>query len=288
MTPVHPAPSWPADLQLHLLPVSGATLALRVAGTGPTVLLLHGTGTAGFSFAPLVHQLAPHCTCLVPDLPGHGLSSLPTSLADLGVEGMATAVLAALAAKGVHPDLIVGHSAGFVVGVELMRRSAITAPRLVGLAPALWLSSNPRRSPFWPLIAAVSRSRLLAALLARAVGSRAAVERIAAATGSSLPPEHLAAYATLATNPRHLHAMLAMMAAWDLVPIQRAAACIMQPVLLLAGDRDPWFPPANVAFQASHFPRGASETFAGLGHFLHEEQPVLLADRLRAVLAAPI
>lgn len=274
------AVSWPADGRTVVLDLDGVALQLHIVGSGPAILLLHGTGTAGFSFAPLAHLLAPHRTCLIPDLPGHAASALPSDLDRLGISGMAAVIAAALVRLGVTPSSVVGHSAGFVVGVQLALDGVVPVPSLVGLGSALWLSSNPRRSPLWPAIAALSRTRWLASLLSRTVASPSGVARVLSAAGSSLPPEQLAAYIGLASNPSHLHGMLAMMAAWDLVPVQQAAARVASPVLLLGGERDPWFPPANIARQASLFPRGRSVILPGLGHFLHEERPDLIAPHL--------
>lgn len=275
-----------ASVQLRH-PARGATLAITCAGQGPPLLLLHGTGTAGFSWDPLVARLASDFTCIVPDLPGHGSSSLPVSLDDCGLDGMASALVEVLHRLRLAPVAVVGHSAGAALGARLAQLAPDLVPRLCGVAPALWLSQNPRRQPGWPLVARLSRSRFLARLLSRAVSSPRAVARIAATTGSDLPPDQLARYTGLARNSRHLHAMLAMMAAWDLGPIQQAARTLTLPVLLVGGDRDPWFPPANVAFQASLFPHAVAETVREAGHFVHETHPDLVAARLRSFIAAP-
>ena len=54
--------------------VNGIRLHYRVAGSGPTVLLLHGFTGAGAWWNPLFEGLAKDYTTIVPDLPGHGSS----------------------------------------------------------------------------------------------------------------------------------------------------------------------------------------------------------------------
>ena len=57
--------------------VTGGTLHVRVGGTGPAVLLLHGFGDTGDMWQPLAELLVRDHTVIVPDLRGMGLSSHP-------------------------------------------------------------------------------------------------------------------------------------------------------------------------------------------------------------------
>lgn len=282
MTAPAVAADWPADLRSLRLPVPSGTLHVRLTGTGPVLLLLHGTGTAGLSFRPLVAALAGRFTCVIPDLPGHGDSTFPTDPRRLGIADMAGAVSAALALLRLPPVAIVGHSAGFVVGARLALDGHRPAAGLVGLAPALWLPTEPRSSTFWPALAGIARSSVVAAIAARVLGTPSSVQRLVTESRSVLPPAQLAAYTALAARPGQIRAALAMMAAWDLPPIRTAVATLDLPVHLLGGALDPWFPPANVVRQAACFARGSSRSLEGAGHFLHEEQPNAVATELVA------
>src|SRR5262245_56937263 len=57
--------------------VTGGTLHVRVGGSGPAVLLLHGFGDTGDMWQPLAEILVKDRTVIVPDLRGMGLSSHP-------------------------------------------------------------------------------------------------------------------------------------------------------------------------------------------------------------------
>jgi len=57
--------------------VTGGTLHVRVGGSGPAVLLLHGFGDTGDMWQPLAELLVTDHTVIVPDLRGMGLSSHP-------------------------------------------------------------------------------------------------------------------------------------------------------------------------------------------------------------------
>ncbi|WP_250402006.1 alpha/beta fold hydrolase [Streptomyces cellostaticus] len=52
----------------------GTSLAYRVIGRGPTVILVSGAMSTGGTVAPLAHRLADHCTAVVYDRRGRGES----------------------------------------------------------------------------------------------------------------------------------------------------------------------------------------------------------------------
>ncbi|HET7156915.1 MAG TPA: alpha/beta hydrolase, partial [Hyphomicrobiaceae bacterium] len=55
----------------------GTTIHVRSGGTGPAVVLLHGSGETGDMWAPMAADLARDHTVVAPDLRGMGLSSKP-------------------------------------------------------------------------------------------------------------------------------------------------------------------------------------------------------------------
>jgi pimeloyl-ACP methyl ester carboxylesterase len=52
------------------------------------------------------------------------------------------------------------------------------------------------------------------------------------------------------------------------------------PALLLAGERDPWFPPRVVRDLAGEFSRAELAVVAGTGHLSQDEDPDLVASRI--------
>src|ERR1700749_4292162 len=68
---------WPASFHAEQMPVSDGTQYVRVGGSGPAVVLLHGFGDTGDMWVPLAEILAKDHTVVVPDLRGMGLSSHP-------------------------------------------------------------------------------------------------------------------------------------------------------------------------------------------------------------------
>ena len=68
---------FPASFKTQQMPVTDGTQFVRIGGTGPAVLLLHGFGDTGDMWQPLAVELAKTRTVIVPDLRGMGLSSHP-------------------------------------------------------------------------------------------------------------------------------------------------------------------------------------------------------------------
>jgi pimeloyl-ACP methyl ester carboxylesterase len=66
-----------ASFKSRQMTVAGATQYVRIGGSGPAVLLLHGFGDTGDMWQPLADVLVKDYTVVVPDLRGMGLSSHP-------------------------------------------------------------------------------------------------------------------------------------------------------------------------------------------------------------------
>src|SRR5262249_2367804 len=70
-------PAFPASFTTREMPSNGTTLHVRIGGSGPAVVLLHGFGNTGDMWAPLAADLVRDHTVIVPDLRGFGLSARP-------------------------------------------------------------------------------------------------------------------------------------------------------------------------------------------------------------------
>ena len=68
---------FPQGVKSSEIPTNGTTLHVRVGGTGPAVLLLHGFGDTGDMWSPLAAKLMKDHTVVAPDLRGMGLSGHP-------------------------------------------------------------------------------------------------------------------------------------------------------------------------------------------------------------------
>src|SRR5215469_15538407 len=68
---------FPPGFHASDIATNGTTLHVRVGGSGPAVVLLHGYGETGDMWVPLAQDLARDHTVVVPDLRGMGLSAKP-------------------------------------------------------------------------------------------------------------------------------------------------------------------------------------------------------------------
>jgi len=105
---------FPTDFHTREITANGVRIHVRVGGSGPAVVLLHGYGETGDMWAPLAAVLELTHTVIVPDLRGMGLSSRPAGGYDKKTEGEDIAgVLDALKIDKVD---LVTHDIGNMVG----------------------------------------------------------------------------------------------------------------------------------------------------------------------------
>lgn len=91
----------------------GVKLHYLAAGRGPAVILLHGYAETSRMWRPLIPRLAGKFTVIAPDLPGIGLSEVPTG--GLDMKSAAVSVHALAASLGVEKARVVGHDIGLMV-----------------------------------------------------------------------------------------------------------------------------------------------------------------------------
>jgi pimeloyl-ACP methyl ester carboxylesterase len=107
----------------------GAEIFVRVGGTGPAVILLHGFGDTGDMWAPLAVELAKNHTLIIPDLRGMGLSSHPAGGYDKRTE--AADIRSVVVALGYDRAAVVGHDIGNMVSYAYAARYPDKVERLI-------------------------------------------------------------------------------------------------------------------------------------------------------------
>ncbi|MFT8246763.1 alpha/beta fold hydrolase [Roseomonas sp. BN140053] len=120
---------FPSEFQTREVRAEGVTLHVRVGGSGPAVVLLHGFGDTGDMWAPLAADLVRDHRVVVPDLRGMGLSSRPEDGYDKWTQ--AGDVRAVLAQFGIGPATVVGHDIGTMVAFAYAARYRAETERLV-------------------------------------------------------------------------------------------------------------------------------------------------------------
>jgi len=271
---------WPNRQASRFVTVAGLPWHVQVMGRGPVLLLIHGTGAATHSWRDLAPLLAQRFTVVAPDLPGHGFSDLRSRL-HMSLPRIAGALWGLLCALDLRPTFVVGHSAGAAIGLRMILDAKISPCAMVSLNGAL--------SPF-PGLAAIlfpALAKLMflnpcaAPILTRRAADPAAVARMIEGTGSKLDAAGLGLYQRLLRTERHVEATLAMMANWDLRPLQRDLPALATPLTLVSADRDRAVPPQVANDAKGRVPAARVFKLAGHGHLAHEEAPEMVAEIIR-------
>ena len=98
-------------------------MAYRDSGSStPPLLFLHGTGCDASDWIPVIERLPYNQRCIVPNFRGHGQSSVPTQPFTLG--SLAEDVRHLADHLNLQELVIVGHSLGGMVAMEVARRSS--------------------------------------------------------------------------------------------------------------------------------------------------------------------
>lgn len=274
-------PNWKNSLSIN---ADGVRWHVQRRGKGPRLLLIHGTGASTHSWAGLLPLLAGHFDVLALDLPGHGFST-PLQNRPPSLPNMAGAVTGLLKAENFEPEVIVGHSAGAAVALQMTLSGGLNPGLLVGLNAALlpyggWLA--PLAQPLARAFTAFSPVPRILAARARQPGT---VERLIASTGSVLSPESIKAYRQLLGSESHIAATLSMMANWDLNPLLQKLPTLQTPLCLVVGEADRTVPPSQAMSVIERVPRGRIIRLDGLGHLAHEEKPREICQAIKQAQA---
>lgn len=271
---------WPNREASRFVEAGGLRWHVQVAGDGPPLLLLHGTGASTHSFRDLLPILARRFTVVAPDLPGHGFTARPRDAAELSLPGMAAGVAALLRALSLVPEVAVGHSAGAAILCRMCLDGALALRAMVSLNGALLPSPGLRHPAVTPLLRPLVSGDWLPRRFARRMESRQEVERMLARTGSTLDARGRELYARLSRNPVHTGSALAMMGHWDTRPLEEDLRRLATPLLLLVGAEDRMILPGVALRVRSIAPDATLLQIPGLGHLAHEEAPQRIAEEI--------
>lgn len=275
-----PPADWPNRAASRIVASKPHRWHVQIIGQGPDVLLLHGAGASSHSWARLISYLARDHRVIALDLPGHGWTRSPRGRARLG--DVAHDIAKLCAQEGWEPALIIGHSAGGAISLELARQGLLMPSHLVIVNGAL---ENFRGTAGWlfPVMAKMLALNPLTGLLISQGGrSVAQVRSILASAGTELDEEGLGRYAHLIQRRAHVDGTLAMMAQWSLDDLNRALPGIQTPSLFVHGARDGAVDIRVAERAARAMPNADLITLPEIGHLAHEEAPTTVADAIAA------
>jgi len=268
---------WPHRGASERIEAGGLSWHVQRFGTGPALLLIHGTAASTHSFRQLADALAPDFEVIMVDLPGHGFSS---ALDAPSLPRVAEALGALIRKLGVSPQLVAGHSAGAAVAVRMALDGWIEPRGVIGLAPAL----KPYGGAADGLASRLARlifTHPITPRLFAAQASEKRVSRLIGQTGSHLDAMGLDYYVRLFRRSEHLAGALKLMAHWKLRPLLNDMPELKPKLTLIVGDRDKATPVREAEQAARLAPRSEVFRLPGLGHLAHEESPERAADIIR-------
>jgi pimeloyl-ACP methyl ester carboxylesterase/quercetin dioxygenase-like cupin family protein len=277
----------PPGFRIHEIPTNGTTLHVRVGGSGPAVVLLHGYGETGDMWLPMARDLSLDHTVVVPDLRGMGLSAVATTGFDK--KNQARDIAGVLDALGVSHASLVTHDIGNMVGYALaaqyperIERFALIDAPVPGIGPWEEILKNPLLWHF----------RFGGPDMERLVDGRERIYLDRFWNEFSADPKHFPEaarqhYAALYARPGNMHAGFAQFAAFDQDARDNrnfiaGKGKLAMPVLALGGQESFGLEMADVMrFAASNV---EGDVVPGAGHWIMEENPVATTALIRRFL----
>lgn len=272
---------WPNHEVSQFIEIDGMRWHVQKKGNGPSVLLLHGTGATTHSFRDIFKDISRNFTAMALDLPGHGFSSRlnggrPT------LERVAQAIAKLLAQEKFLPDMIVGHSAGAAIAVELALNHLTETKALVSINGAFYPFPGFAGQMFPAAAKFLFVNPFVSHLFAFGAHNKDRVHRLIESTGSNLTDEGLVFYQKALQSSDHIEGTLAMMANWDLEKMAAQLRALDIPMLQIIGDQDGTIDPGASLETAKLLADGEREVFEGYGHLVHEEIPQDVIESIRA------
>jgi len=275
----------PGSFEAHEVDLHGHRAIYRVAGSGPTVVLIHGMVNSSRHWQAVAERLSGSYRVVAPDLLGHGDSATPRGDYSLGAH--AAGIRDLLTTIGVERATIVGHSLGGGVAMQFFYQFPQRTERLVlvssgGLgrevSPLLRGAALPGASA---LLGVAAHRRVIDAIDAagarlRGRGNRKGVymEAVARALRPLQEPGSRRAFvqtlrAVIDVHGQHVSAADRLYLLGDMA------------TLIVWGERDRTIPIEHGRAAHAAIPHCRFETLPRAAHFPHLEDP----DGLAAVLA---
>jgi pimeloyl-ACP methyl ester carboxylesterase len=265
----------------RFLDAAGLRMHVAEAGDGEPIVMLHGWPQHWYLWRGVIPLLAPHARVICADLRGFGWTDVPT--AGYSPETMARDVLALLDELGLERVRLVGHDWGGWIGFLL----CLNEPDRIGRFVALGVV------PPWPsrdLRAMLHAWRITYQIpLSLPYIGRLAVERgLARLTlrgGGPFHEEDLEAFTRRLTGDRarateSLYRNFLLRDGPAVAAGRYARRTLEVPTLLVVGERDPVIPARLVRDQAARVEALDVEIVPGAGHFIVDERPELVSDRV--------
>lgn len=254
---------------------------VQEAGTGPTVLFLHGAGASTHSWAAVMQDMVHDHHVVTLDLPGHGFTRLGNRRRS-GLQHMTQDIAALCKQEGWSPKQVIAHSAGGAIALLLCHRHlAPLTPTILAVNPALAEFDGVARTLFPMVAKGLSINPLVPLLVSWGPNAKGRASRLIRSTGSDLSPEQLECYAKLLQDRDHIQGALLMMAQWSFSELKATLPILENRCTFVIGPRDKAVSPIQVEQACTKMRNCRTVTLPDLGHLAHEEAPERVARLIR-------
>lgn len=249
-------------------------------GSGPPVVLLHGTPFSSYVWREVAEALSHQHTVYLWDMPGFGQSEMSTGQ-DVSLPGQQRVFTELLNHWGLESPAVVAHDIG---GAIALRTTLLGGVRFDRLALVDAVAVHPWGSPFFRLVN--ESSEVLAALPAQ---MHEAVVRsyIAGGTHRELRAEVQETLVAPWLGDQGQPAFYRQIAQANLHDIDEAEArlgTLSVPVTVIWGAEDAWIPPERAEQLARLIPGAELHVLRDSGHLIQEDAPARVCALLGAFL----
>jgi magnesium chelatase accessory protein len=279
---------WPNREHSRTVRIGNLDWHVQIAGNGPVVLLLHGTGGSAHSWSDLIPLISPHANVIAPDLPGHAFT-LGAGINELRLDQIARSLQSLIDYLDIEaPTIVVGHSAGAPLAI----RFAVTAPK----QPQVVVALNPSFIPpppfytrfFGPLLGPITRSSLLSNMLSAIPAGFGMVDKLLDSTNTQLPEQRKNYYRRLFQQSDHVRGAMNFMAAADIDTVLMEASLYKGKLICILGAQDAWIPSKPLEkIIHDYFPTATTLQWEG-GHIMHELEPQKVSQIILEELKASV
>ena len=263
---------WPLREHSEFVQCAGTLWHVQRLGSGPVIVLLHGTGSSTHSMAGMAQCLSSQFTCVLIDLPGQGFTH-PIEEREHLLSAMARAIHKLCKHLGISPEYVIGHSAGAAVGIRMCLDTDINPHGLLSINGAL-LPFGAFIEPLMLKTArALSRSPRVSRFLARRGTGESHVRRALRDTGATISEPMIRRYTTLISQPEHIEGTLRMMGGWELGQLSKDLPKLNTPTHLIGCAKDHIVPAIRAHRATREIPNATAITLEDAGHLVHEAEP---------------
>ena len=275
-----------------LVDTGTARLAYRRFGAGPAIVFIHGWPLSGFTWRKLLPALATRHTCITIDLAGAGDAEWRPGN-DFSFHGHAEHVRKVIDALGLDAYHLVAHDTGATVA----RRVAIIDQARVRHLACIDTEIPHHRPPLVPFFQKVLALPGSGWAFRRLMRSRRFLESSSGFGGCFVDKSLIGGefrerfVRPLVESARRMEGQIRYARGIDWKQLDGLAdghRAIRGPVLLIWGDRDPFFPIDRARTMAGDFPDGRGLITIERAKLLpHEEHPAVVVRHLEAFFATP-